>query len=65
LNWTDSNGRKVKNWKQKIISVWEGNNSNPTFSKRRSIEEFDSNTEKLEKYTFNNFNLDEQVVTSF
>jgi predicted phage replisome organizer len=65
LNWTDSNGRKVKNWKQKIISVWEGNNSNPSFSKRRSIEEFDSNTEKLEKYTFNNFNLDEQIVTSF
>lgn len=32
--WKDSSGRPVRNWKQKIIAVWEQNNRKPTERKK-------------------------------
>lgn len=28
-DWKDKDGKQIKNWKQKIIAVWEGQNKNP------------------------------------
>ena len=36
-NWIDSNGNKVKNWKQKIIT-WENNSKNKSQSKNESVD---------------------------
>ena len=36
-NWIDSNGNKVKNWKQKVIT-WENNSKNKSQSKNESVD---------------------------
>ncbi|MCD7740348.1 MAG: hypothetical protein LUH11_03260, partial [Candidatus Gastranaerophilales bacterium] len=39
-NWKDSQGKPIKNWKQKIIAVWEKKKSVKTEKKLKNGEDF-------------------------
>lgn len=42
--WRDSNGRPVRDWKQKIVKVWRKNNGGKSISKSKSIKDFSKQT---------------------
>lgn len=50
-DWHDANGKKVKNWKQKLLSVWLKDENKPQKNKPQQLtpEEMDRNTNALLK----------------